>query len=430
VWTKRSGSDYISGTLGERQILCRAGLNDTSPQLPRAAVFGWSAFAGTRAEGAPVPCLLDLPNVAFTTAGRGAIALALHLAGIGPGDRVLVPTYHCPTMVAPVVRAGAVPEFYPLHPDATVDLDHIERRGHDRCRVLLAPHFFGYPQPMSRLRQFCDRFDIILIEDCAHAMFGTSDGRPIGSWGDFAIGSLAKFFPVAEGGVLASARRAIDASTLRWRGPGSELRDLYRILEAGAAYGGMPGLNPLLRALFRLRGGPAAGAAPAAEAPVEPGSVPLAAMLAEYDESAPQARPAHASIWLARHATRDRIVARRGEHFRAFARAMQGVPGARIALDPATAGPAPYVVPVRVDAAEPAYRALRKAGVPVFRWDRIWPGTPRLEDDIAPDWSEHLLQFPCHQDLGGQRLRRYIDTVTRFLAGRDAGTGTGSPEMA
>ena len=45
----------------------------------------------------------------YPKSSRVAIALSPHLLEIGPGDQVLVPTYHCHTMIAPVVQYGAEP---------------------------------------------------------------------------------------------------------------------------------------------------------------------------------------------------------------------------------------------------------------------------------------------------------------------------------
>jgi aspartate/methionine/tyrosine aminotransferase len=85
--------------------------NSHTEPLPRLPVLGWAAFAGERQ--APLPSVLDQRNVLFTTSGRAAIALALRALGVAPGDRVLVPTYHCPTMIAPVVSTGADPRSIP-----------------------------------------------------------------------------------------------------------------------------------------------------------------------------------------------------------------------------------------------------------------------------------------------------------------------------
>src|SRR5204863_9786477 len=85
---------------------------DPALALPRLPFFGWSAFAGPKRSS--VPCIVDRPDVVFTRSGQAAIGLALRDLDAGPADYVLVPTYHCPTMIAPVAAVGARPLFYPI----------------------------------------------------------------------------------------------------------------------------------------------------------------------------------------------------------------------------------------------------------------------------------------------------------------------------
>ena len=72
------------------------------PLVPGLPVLGWDTLRWPGA-GAPadVPCVLDHPRAAYVTSGRAAILLALQALRMPRGSRVLVPTYHCPTMVAP-----------------------------------------------------------------------------------------------------------------------------------------------------------------------------------------------------------------------------------------------------------------------------------------------------------------------------------------
>ena len=166
-------------------------------------------------------------NVVFTSSGRAAIALALRDLGIRPGDRVLVPTYHCPTMIAPVAAAGATPLFFPLDEKGTPRIAELAKWDLSRVRAMIAAHYFGLPQPMARIRQFCDDRGIALIEDCAHAMFGEADGKPIGAHGHYAIASLTKFLPTVDGGCLVYGRspaRAADARLAKRRRPAPDHR--------------------------------------------------------------------------------------------------------------------------------------------------------------------------------------------------------------
>ncbi|HEX5126590.1 MAG TPA: DegT/DnrJ/EryC1/StrS family aminotransferase, partial [Rhodocyclaceae bacterium] len=150
----------------------------TPDEVPRLPVFGWHALNGPRI--ASLPSVLDAPHTQLTTSGRAAIALALRVLDVRSGDRVLVPTYHCPTMIAPVVGCGGQPLFYPIDAQGNADIGWLEKADTRGVRALLAAHYFGIPRSFSALRAFCDARGIALIEDCAHALFGRSEGRPIG----------------------------------------------------------------------------------------------------------------------------------------------------------------------------------------------------------------------------------------------------------
>ena len=134
----------------------------------------------------------------LASSGRVAIALALRHLGIRPGEQVLLPAYHCTAMVEPVQWASAAPVFYRIHPDTSVDLEHLQRLLTPLTRAVIVVHYFGFPQQLSSLRAFCDTHRLALIEDCAHAFFGEEAGRPLGSCGDYAIASAMKFFPIYE----------------------------------------------------------------------------------------------------------------------------------------------------------------------------------------------------------------------------------------
>ena len=208
-------------------------------------------------QPSPVPEVTSLPHCLFTTSGRAAIGLALEELGIGAGDEVLVPSYHCPTMVSPIVAAGALPVFFPIDDEGLPVVSELERMDLQRARAMLAAHYFGIPRSLSQTRQFCDRHGIALIEDCAHSYFGAANGRQVGTWGDLAIASLPKFFPVPEGGCLMSASRPLTRTRLRGQGWIAGLRQLVNTIELGVGHGRFAPLGPLLNAVV-CREGPLA----------------------------------------------------------------------------------------------------------------------------------------------------------------------------
>ncbi len=127
-------------------------------------MLGWSSFSRGRtarraadADGRGAPSVLSLPHKRYVTSARVAIALALQRLGVGPGDRVLVPAYHCLSMVEPIVFCGAEPCFFPLTPDLEVPLDALERFDLSRVRAMLVTHYFGFPQAMASICAFAQR---------------------------------------------------------------------------------------------------------------------------------------------------------------------------------------------------------------------------------------------------------------------------------
>lgn len=76
----------------------------SSLPLPRGPILDWSSFKIVDAPG--ISSVENLPSVVFTTSGRAAIYQALLQLQLPPASTVLVPSYHCPTMVAPVLLAS------------------------------------------------------------------------------------------------------------------------------------------------------------------------------------------------------------------------------------------------------------------------------------------------------------------------------------
>src|SRR5262249_31058868 len=122
--------------------------------FPKLPVLGWSAYSGAR--DAPYPSVLNACHLRYTISGRAAISLALQVLGGRSGNKVLVPTYHCTTMIVPVVHAEMNPVFYPTTTHGSPDLDWLRRADLTGVRAMLAAHYFGLPQPMAAIRAFCD----------------------------------------------------------------------------------------------------------------------------------------------------------------------------------------------------------------------------------------------------------------------------------
>ena len=388
------------------------------PRVPLVPVLSGASFR--RVGGRPLPSVLDAPQVRLVTSGRIALALALRELGVGAGDSVLLPAYHSLSMVPPVLWRGATPRFYRVDASARADLTDIGALCDPSVKVLVATHYFGFPQDLAALRAFCDTRGIALVEDCAHAFFGEYGGKPLGSHGDYAIASSMKFFPMYEGGALVSARHALDKVALHSAGKGFEAKVLINTLEHSFRYGRLPAIQALLALPMRAkdllwrrikaRRPAAAGEAAGSLAPGSSDSD------FSFDPRWLDKRSSVFARWLLRRVSAGRIVALRRDHYRRLQTALAGAPGCR-PLHPALPdGVCPWLFPLLVDDAEAAFARIRQAGLPVVRFaETLWEGVDAARCPDSVYLSRHVLAFPCHQELSEAEFGWLLTQLTEAL---------------
>lgn len=373
------------------------------PVVPVAPILNLDLPAPATAQ--PVPCVLDAGEVRLLTAGRLGECHALRLLGIGPGDRVLLPAYHCISMLYPILWAGAEPVYYRLHPDTSIDYEDMAAHLGAGAKAVIATHFFGFAQDIGRVRALCDAHGAALIEDCAHAFFGEYQGRPLGSFGDYAIASPVKFFPVFDGGCLISARHRLDTVQPRAGAPDFQIKAVLDPLERATLYGRLRLLGSLLyvknalwTALKRLR-----GRKPGTQAPViGPSSSGGGAELALDWLQVGMSCAARLGMQRGRRASAGIAQARRA-NYRRLADALCGLPGCRPLRAQLPDDTIPYVLPLLIDDPARVFPALKRARVPVLRWEDI-PDAALAACPVAARYRSALLQLPCHQALRSSEI--------------------------
>jgi len=154
--------------------------------------------------------------------GRSALLLALQLASQAKPDRdeIVVPAFVCPSVVETVRRSRLKPVLAPVDNDLNLDIERTAGRMGPRTAALLAVHMFGCRIDLSRLRQECDRYGALLIEDSAHILGSADHGQLFGLNGDLGILSfnqsktLTGGSPFGGGALLAGQQFVEGASAL------------------------------------------------------------------------------------------------------------------------------------------------------------------------------------------------------------------------
>ena len=124
------------------------------------------------------------PEAVATTSCTTALHLALHCAGVGPGDEVIVPSLSFIATANSVWHCGATPVFADIDPRTfNIDPADVERRLTDRTKAVMPVHQVGLPADMDSLSELSERHGFALVEDAACAIGALHRGRPIGSLG-------------------------------------------------------------------------------------------------------------------------------------------------------------------------------------------------------------------------------------------------------
>jgi dTDP-4-amino-4,6-dideoxygalactose transaminase len=135
---------------------------------------------------------------------------ALHLAclalGIGPGDEVILPSLTFVATANAIRYTGASTVFADIESldDLTISPRSIEGMITERTKAIMVMHYGGYACNMPAIKKIAETHGLKIIEDAAHAVGASLEGRDLGTWGEIGCYSFFanKNMTTGEGGML------------------------------------------------------------------------------------------------------------------------------------------------------------------------------------------------------------------------------------
>ncbi len=128
------------------------------------------------------------------------------LAGIQPGDEVIMPAYTFVSTADAFVLRGAKVKFIDIRPD-TMNLDEslIEDAITEKTKAIVPVHYAGVGCEMDTVMEIAKRRRLLVIEDAAQGVMSTYKGQALGSIGDYGCYSFheTKNYSMGEGGAIA-----------------------------------------------------------------------------------------------------------------------------------------------------------------------------------------------------------------------------------
>jgi CDP-6-deoxy-D-xylo-4-hexulose-3-dehydrase len=124
---------------------------------------------------------------------------------IKPGDEVITVAAGFPTTVNPIIQNGCIPVFIDVEVEThQVNVSHLEKALSDKTAAVMIAHTLGNPFNAQAMKEFCDRHDLWLVEDCCDAVGAKHHGKMVGTFGDIATVSFypAHHMTMGEGGAV------------------------------------------------------------------------------------------------------------------------------------------------------------------------------------------------------------------------------------
>ena len=121
------------------------------------------------------------------------------------GDEVITVACGFPTTVAPIIQYGAIPVFVDVDlATANVMVEQLELARSSKTKAVMLAHTLGNPFDLKRVKAFCEKYQLWLIEDNCDALGSRFNGQLTGTFGDIGTSS---FYPphhmtMGEGGAV------------------------------------------------------------------------------------------------------------------------------------------------------------------------------------------------------------------------------------
>lgn len=157
--------------------------------------------------------LVGVKHAAALSSGTAALHLALILAGVGPGDEVLVSTLTFSASVNPIIYQGGRPTFidseresWNMDPDLLAETLHARAKAGKLPKAVIIVHLYGQSANLDPILDVCQEYAVALIEDAAEALGATYKGKTPGVFGKTGIFSFNgnKIITTSGGGMLVS----------------------------------------------------------------------------------------------------------------------------------------------------------------------------------------------------------------------------------
>ncbi len=160
----------------------------------------WTKKCSTKIEA-----ITNAKKCLLTTSGTHALDMSALLSNLSTDDEVILPSFTFTSTANAFALVGAKLRFVDIRPD-TMNIDEklIENAITNKTKVISVVHYAGVSCEMDRIMSIAKKYNLIVVEDAAQAIFSKYKGRPLGTIGNYGCLSFheTKNLSMGEGGAL------------------------------------------------------------------------------------------------------------------------------------------------------------------------------------------------------------------------------------
>lgn len=146
-----------------------------------------------------------IPYTIGVTSCTQALELSLKAINCTKGDEVITTPLSFIATANAIEYCDATPVFVDVEPETgNINANHIEKAINKNTKAILVVHLYGQLCDMKKIKKIAQRYNLFIIEDCAHCIEGTREGINAGELGDFSCYSFyaTKNITCGEGGAI------------------------------------------------------------------------------------------------------------------------------------------------------------------------------------------------------------------------------------
>jgi len=204
-----SGADVFQGIFTQQEAIPDAAIDRAVEVLKTGRLHRYNTVADEASEATELEeefaAYMGTKHCLAVASGGYAMQLSMRALGITENQPVLTNAFTLSPVPGSIYAAGGSPVLVESTQDLVIDLNHLEERiKTSGSKVLMISHMRGHIVDMDALMALLERYDVTLLEDCAHTMGASWAGRKSGSFGRVGCFSTQTYKHInsGEGGLL------------------------------------------------------------------------------------------------------------------------------------------------------------------------------------------------------------------------------------